>query len=194
MTRPSPFGNRWLRRALALVVTVSALVVGAATAAEAHNVLVGTSPANGSMTAVVPAQVTLTFNEPAIAVGTILIVTGPAGQVQTGAPVLVNNTVTQKLRPGSPAGSYSVSWRVTSTDGHPVSGRFLFTAMAPSKGQQATATASAPSGPATVSGQASGIWWVVTAGAVLLLLLLLAAFIVTRKPDTTPPDEWDPDS
>jgi methionine-rich copper-binding protein CopC len=200
---PSRLGSRWLPRALATVLAVTALLVGAPTAAEAHNILVGTSPADGSMTAVVPAQVTLTFNEPAVAVGTILIVTGPSGQVQTGPAVLVDRTVTQHLRPASPAGRYSVAWRVTSTDGHPVSGKFSFTAMAPSPKQQvnATTTATSTSAGTAATGTAgktnhgessSTLWWVGVGGVVALLLL--TGFVVARKPRTAPQDERDPDS
>jgi methionine-rich copper-binding protein CopC len=198
--RPSRFGARWYLRALVTVWVAAALLVGAATAAEAHNVLVSTSPADGSTTAVVPAQVTLTFNEPALALGTILIVTGPAGQEQSGAAVLVDNTVTEHLRPGSPAGRYTVAWRASSADGHTVSGQFSFTATSPSPGQQATATASASSttgtastaGTASTGGHASTLWWGVAGGAVALCLL--AVFIAGRKPRTTPQSERDPKS
>jgi len=186
---------RWLPRALAAVVAATALLVGGASAAQAHNILVGTSPKNGSMTGAVPASVTLTFNEPALAVGTILIVTGPAGQVQTGATILVNNTVSQHLRPGSPAGRYTVVWRVTSSDGHPVSGQFVFTAMSASPGQAPAASSAATSShrgaqtPATTGGQAFTLWWVVALAVVALVLL--AALVQTRKPRTTPADERD---
>jgi methionine-rich copper-binding protein CopC len=194
-TRPHRLRDRWCPRALAVVLAAAALLVAAATAAQAHNVLVSTSPADGATAKVVPAQVTLTFNEPVIAVGTEIIVTGPDGPVQTGAAVLVNSTVTEHLQPGSPAGQYNVVWRVTSADGHPVSGRFLFNAAAPSSGQSASATAASnPSNstPAGGSGQ-SFVMWFVLAG-IVLILLLLAAFIRTRTPRTTPHHERDPES
>lgn len=186
-------------------MAVAALLLGVPTAAEAHDDLIETSPTDRSTTAVVPAQVTLTFGQPALAVGTIVIVTGPAGQVQTGAAVLVDSTVTEHLRPGSPAGRYTVAWRVSSADGHPVSGQFSFTASTPSPGQQTTAKTSAEStgssrsthastaataGTATTadtattagtSEHASTLWWV-TGG--ILSPLLLVLFIVTRKPRT----------
>jgi methionine-rich copper-binding protein CopC len=174
------------------VLAAAALLLGSATAAQAHNILVGTSPADGSIAKVVPAQVTLTFNEPALALGTEIIVTGPAGQEQSGAAVLVNNTVTEHLQPGSPAGPYAVLWRVTSADGHPVSGKFSFTATSPSPGQRPTATPTTTSTPASVSGQSASLWWALAGGVVVLLLLVV--FIRTRKPRTTPPDERDPES
>jgi methionine-rich copper-binding protein CopC len=189
------FRSRWRPRALAVVLAAAALLVGAATAAQAHNILVGTSPVDGSTAKVVPAQVVLTFNEPAVSVGTEIIVTGPGGQVQSGAAVLVNNTVTERLQPGSPAGQYTVVWRVTSTDGHPISGRFSFTATSPSPGQRPTATpatSSSTPAPASGSGQSPALWWVV-AGAVIVVLLLVV-FIRTRSPRTTPHEERDHNS
>ncbi len=194
MSHPHLFGNRWRPRALAVVLAAAALLVGAATAAQAHNTLEGTSPADGSTVKVVPAAVTLTFNEPALAVGTEIIVTGPGGPIQSGVAVLVNSTVSEHLQPGSPAGQYKVLWRVTSADGHPVSGTFSFTATAASAGQRPTATTttnSSTSAPASGSGQ-SPVLWVVAGGVVVLLLVVI--FISTRKPRTTPHDERDHNS
>lgn len=193
-------------RVLGVVLAVTVLLVGPATAAEAHNILIMTTPKNGATVAVVPAQVSLTFSEPAVAIGTILVVTGPAGQVQTGAAVLVDNTVTEHLRPGSPAGRYRVAWRVTSSDGHPVSGSFSFTALAASPGPQVaptTSTASSPavatstSGAARVSGAArasqggssSALWWIGVAGTIALLHLM--GFIVFSKTRLAPEEERD---
>jgi copper resistance protein C len=192
VSHPHLVRARWSPRALAVVLAVAALLVGPATAAQAHNILVGTSPAAGSIAKVVPAAVTLTFNEPALAIGTEIIVTGPAGQEQSGAAVLVNNTVTEHLQPGSPAGTYTVLWRVTSADGHPVSGKFSFTATSPSPGQRPSATPATTSTPTRVSGQSATLWWSLAVG--LVVLLLLVVFIRTRKPRTTPPDERDPKS
>ena len=191
MTGPHRSGSRWRPRALVVVLATACLLVGAATAAQAHNVLVGTLPANGSTVKVVPAQVVLTFNEPALAVGTEVIVAGPSGPVQTGAAVLVDNTVTERLQPGSPAGQYNVVWRATSADGHPVSGRFAFIATSASPGQHPTAATatSLSTTPGSGSGQSPALWWVAAGGAVILVLV--AAFIRTRKPRTTPHEERD---
>ena len=191
--RTKRFGTHWRTRSLAIVLVVTALLVGAAAAAEAHNILVGTSPADLSKVAVVPAQVTLTFDQPALAVGTEIIVTGPAGQVQSGAAVLVNNTVAEHLRPGAAAGRYTVIWRVTSADSHTVSGQFSFTASSPSPGQQPTSTTTTTTSTTSgTTGHASTRWWVAAGGA--LVLLLLVVFIIAGKPRTSPHDERDPQS
>jgi copper resistance protein C len=191
VTQPHLFGHRRCLRVLAVVLAAAALLVGAATAAQAHNVLVGTSPADGSTVKVVPAAVMLAFNEPALAVGAEIIVTGPGGPVQSGAAVLVNNTVSEHLQPGSPAGQYKVVWRVTSADGHPVSGTFSFTATSASAGQRPTATPTTGSATSTLASGSgkSPVLWVVAGGVVVLLLVVI--FIRTRKPRTTPHDERD---
>ena len=192
---PAQFGASWRLRTLAVVVAMTATLVRGATPAEAHDILVGTSPADGSVVAVVPAQVTLTFEQPALAVGTEIIVTGTAGQEQSGSAALVNNTVTEYLRPGSPAGRYTVAWKVTSADGHPVSGQFSFTASSPSPQRQAPATTSGRAGAAheaSTTGHASTLWWVAAGGA--LMLLLLVALVISGSPRTTPQDERDPRS
>jgi copper resistance protein C len=192
--RPQRVVTLWFPRAVAVVLAATALLVGAATVAQAHNILVTTSPAEGSMPAVVPAQVTLTFNQPALALGTIVVITGPAGQVQTGAAVLVINNVTEHLQPGSPAGQYTVDWRVTSADGHPVSGKFSFTARSPSPGHKATTTTSTAVGTVTsppTGGQTFTQWWLIAVGVVALLLL--GVLIVRGKPRMTPPDQRDPE-
>lgn len=202
-------------RALAIVLAVTALLMGAASTAEAHDSLRGTSPEAGSTTAVAPGGITLTLSQPALAVGTTVIVTGPAGPVQTGKAALSGSTITQRLRPGSPAGGYTVTWRATSADGHPVSGRFSFTAAKASPGGSATATtpampatptittpSAAPttsaaatpasSAPAVATGGTSALWGLL-AGSIVVLLLL-RTFFVRREPRSTPEGERDPRS
>ena len=73
--------------------------------------------------------------------------------MQVGEPRLVDNTVTQALQPGSPAGRYVVEWRVTSADGHPISGTFSFTAAAPGTGEPVPVPEPAmPAAPAAPAG------------------------------------------
>ncbi|MDN5772144.1 MAG: copper resistance protein CopC [Microlunatus sp.] len=107
-----------------LVGLMSALAAGPA---WAHNALISTSPGDGTTVSKPPSSVVLTFNEPAIATGTRLLVSGPTGSVAVGDPKLVDNTVQQDLAPDLVAGQYTVEWRVTSTDGHPINGSFSFT-------------------------------------------------------------------
>lgn len=122
-------------------------MLSVATPSFAHDHLVRTTPAEGVVVGVVPAQMVLSFSEPALSVGSQVLVTGPAGRVDEGPPALVDTTVTQAIRGGSPAGAYTVVWRVTSTDGHAITGSVHFTARQASP--PAAAASSASSGDAT---------------------------------------------
>lgn len=117
-------------RAAALAVLAAVvIVVGVGSPASAHNVLISVAPADGSTVAAAPSSVVLTFDQPAQALGTEILVRGPGGStVSIGDAVLVNSTVSQQLGAQRPAGTYTVEWRVTSADGHPVSGHFTFSA------------------------------------------------------------------
>ncbi|GIG21921.1 hypothetical protein Cch01nite_26450 [Cellulomonas chitinilytica] len=120
--------SRLLRASAALLLAGAAALAGAS-AAQAHDVLVGTNPADGSVVEVPPHHVTLTFTEPAVALGTEIVVTGPDGTVaSTGPAELVDDDVNQYLLEQLPKGLYTVQWRVTSADGHAVDGTFTFTA------------------------------------------------------------------
>jgi hypothetical protein len=67
--------------------------------------------------------------------GAQVVITGPSGPVQTGSPIVVDNSARQPLAADAPAGNYEVAWRVTSADGHPITGTFRFTAEAAGAGQ-----------------------------------------------------------
>lgn len=143
------------RAALAALAAVAILLLGSS-AASAHDRLVSSSPADGATLATTPTKVVLTFSDEVVPVGTQLVVSGPDGEVQQGRPRVDGATVTQAIAPGSPAGRYTVTWRVTSKDGHPVSGTLAFTAQAagtpvPSR----TTSAPAPSSATTSTGASS---------------------------------------
>jgi methionine-rich copper-binding protein CopC len=137
--RPLPLFRRG-----ALAALVGALLVAAAARASAHDELRSTSPAAGAVVDALPTQVVLTFDEPALAVGTEVQVTGPAGLVSDGPPQLSGTEVRQPVRSG-PAGRYTVTWRATSADGHPVSGTFGFTTQRASSPTTSTTTPSTTS-------------------------------------------------
>ena len=158
----------------AAVLAVAGLMIGASPA-WAHNVLKSSNPTDGERVARTPSSVVLTFDEPAIALGTKLVVTGPEGPAQIGTPRLVDKTVTQDLQPGAPAGAYTVDWRVTSADGHPISGSFTFTAKAAGVPSTAPSFAPQPStAPTAPTARGSSALWLV-AGAVIVLAAGLLA-------------------
>ena len=166
---------------LTTAVLLSLLV---AAPASAHNSLVGTDPADGSTVSATPAAVVLTLNEPAVALGTQVVVTGPQGQASVGAARLVDATVRQELVAGAPAGRYTVSWRVTSDDGHPITGTLSFTSAASGGG-----TLAPDSTPAAGESGGAGVptWaWLVLAALVLGTAVTLAVVFRRRPPASGP--------
>ena len=152
-----PSQRATLRGPLALLATLALLLLGS-TAASAHDRLVSTSPDDGSTVATAPTMVSLTFSDDVVAVGTKIVVSGPDGDVQQGPPRIDGPTVTQPLAAGSAAGAYTVTWRATSKDGHPVSGTFRFTATAAGAGvpsSSAATTDPATSTPSTTAASSS---------------------------------------
>lgn len=142
-------------RFLAVVAVVVLGLVTGATTASAHDTLASTDPADGSTVAVAPAAVTLVFNEPAQALGSQIRVIGPDGSVvSTGDVVLNGASVSEHLVDSRPAGTYTVAWRITSTDGHPISGSFTFTATG-AAGPAPTAATPAPTATAAANAAAA---------------------------------------
>lgn len=190
---PRGLGRSTLGRLVAVLVGVAFAVVVSATPASAHNVLRSTTPAGQQTVAAVPTAVVLTFNEPAIAMGTQIVVSGPSGEVQSGPPKLVDSSVSQPLSPGAPAGSYTVTWRVTSVDGHPISGTYAFTATAAGAGEPLPSVAPTPA-PTPSTSPPIGLGLLV--GAVVLVAGAVVVRQVLRRrgpgPQASDPESSDP--
>ena len=167
-----------------LAIVAAAFVLIPAAAAQAHDVLVGTDPADGSVVAAVPATVGLTFDHTPIAIGSVVRVQDATGTDYADGPVaIVDNHVTQALKSDAPAGKYTVVWRVVSADGHPIEGTFAFTAGGantaagtPPSSASAVGSAVAAPGAAASAGLPTEL---VTAGAVAVVLVL--AFVALAR-------------
>ena len=139
---------RQVRRQL-LSLLLGSLILAAATLglagpASAHDAAESTSPAEGAALATPPAVVSVTFSNKPLGIGSSFSVRDAAGtEWADGSVQIVDNVATQKLRPGGPAGAYTVAWRVVSSDSHPIEGTFTFTA---ASGAGATASGAATSG------------------------------------------------
>ncbi|WNB87424.1 copper resistance protein CopC [Cellulomonas sp. ATA003] len=136
---------RWTARAAVAALLGVLALAGLSGPAAAHDTLTGSTPADGASVDVPPAAVELTFSSAPLALGTEVQVTGPDGAVvSVGDPQLGDDTVTQPLTDGLPAGQYAVAWRVTSADGHPISGELAFTAAAAAPAAPAVPAEPAP--------------------------------------------------
>ncbi|MEO5743314.1 MAG: copper resistance CopC family protein [Terracoccus sp.] len=122
------------------LVLVAVVALAFPSLASAHDVLQKTAPADGTTLATMPSTVSLQFAEPPLAIGTQVIVKGPDGDVASGKPTIEGNSVVQAVSPTAPAGGYTVTYRVTSEDGHPVTGTFSFQAGSGPDGSTAAAT------------------------------------------------------
>ena len=168
-------------RTAGVLTAVALVLLGAGTpAARAHDQLVTTVPAAGA-TVPAPASVELRLRGTPQALGTQVVVTAPGGAVVSrGEPELRGSTVVQPLADGLAGGPYTVAWRVTSADGHPLSGTSSFTVAAagapappaPDPAAPSEASASQPADPWSGSAAPAAAAGVVllAAGAVLLRL------------------------
>lgn len=173
-------------------------------AASAHDAAESTSPANGSTVATVPDTVSITFNNRPLPLGSQIAVNDGQGRNWAdGAVDIVDSTVSQKLRPGAPAGAYTVVWRVVSSDSHPIEGIFSFTASGSgsTSGTGSTATAgpgaqspaaevptvgTAPAGagsaaPAVPEASQPFPWSIVAFAGVALALLVILGVTARRR-------------
>jgi copper resistance protein C len=124
-TQPRTALRRFVIGAVALLVTI----LGAMPAAQAHDYLVGSTPKLNSTVTTAPKRVSLTFNDIVLTrpAPPQLSVRGPDGRYyETGCATVTDATVDIPVALGG-AGKYTVTWRIVSADGHPVSDSISFT-------------------------------------------------------------------
>ncbi len=165
-------------RGLAVAACAAALLLIAtfnAPAAFAHAVRISADPADNAVLANGPGRVSATFNERLQTTFAAMTVIGPDGNVwSTGEPAVQGAVVSVGLRPLGPAGTYTVNYRVTSADGHVVSGSWSFRLTVPGTGT--------PGPPAAGAGRGGAlpVWpFVVVAVA---LVAAGALWAVRRRP------------
>jgi methionine-rich copper-binding protein CopC len=134
---------RSIRRQLLSAVlgsfVLAAALLGLAGPASAHDAAESSSPAQGATVATPPETVSVTFNNNPLGIGSQFSVKDATGaEWADGAVEIVDNVASQKLKGGAPAGAYTVSWRVVSSDSHPIEGTFGFTASAAASGAAPT--------------------------------------------------------
>src|SRR4029077_2918358 len=132
--------------------------------ASAHAVRVATDPVENTELNQGPQKVSATFNEALQPQFAAMTVVGPDGNLwSTGDPKVDGAVISVGVRPLGPSGTYTVNYRVTSADGHVVSGAWSF---------RLTVTGTGTPGPSasttTASGDGAPVWpFFVAAGAVV---------------------------
>ena len=127
-TATAPRPGRAARLSMVVVVAFLA-VVTVASPASAHATLSSSSPSPGDLLPAAPTGVELRFDETVTTVPDSLRVLGPDGsRADTGVTHRGGDgsTIAVGLRDRPSKGTYLVSWRIVSADGHPVSGAFTF--------------------------------------------------------------------
>ncbi|HEX5909758.1 MAG TPA: copper resistance protein CopC, partial [Thermoleophilaceae bacterium] len=114
-----------------LLTAVVVLVLGLALAPEAgaHALVTSTSPTRGAALEKEPERVVLRFSEAVeTSFGAVRVFDAKGRRVDTGATGRPSaSSVSARLRPGLADGPYTATYRVVSSDSHPVSGGFTFT-------------------------------------------------------------------
>lgn len=146
-------------RLIAAAVAMGALSALVSTApASAHNYLVSSTPAADATLTEQPGTVSVTTNDNLLNLGddgasAVIQVVGPAQSplyYGDGCVSVLGPTASMPVQLGA-GGSYTVTWQVVSTDGHPVSGQYSFD-WQPAEGQAlATGSETAPDCNGTVS-------------------------------------------
>ncbi|MDX2377581.1 copper resistance protein CopC [Microbacterium sp. LRZ72] len=122
------------RRTLATVLAAALLGGGIALAtaapASAHEELVSSYPQANTTINGSPDEITLSFSGELLIdmESAIIEVIAPEGQdIATDVPIVADTWVTQHLAPEPSEGVYTVSWRVVTSDGHPITGEYTYT-------------------------------------------------------------------
>ena len=134
-----------------LAVLLAVLALAGAPTASAHAVRLATDPPADAVMATGPAKVSATLNETLQTTFDAMTVVGPDGNLwSTGEPRVHGAIIEIDVMPLGPVGTYTANYRVTSADGHVVTGAWSFHLTVAGTGRPGPSAAS-------VSGQPQGI-------------------------------------
>ncbi|UXA13353.1 copper resistance protein CopC [Mycobacterium sp. SMC-8] len=111
----------------AVTFGLAAGALGSASTAWAHAARIASDPGENAELELPPSSVNATFNEPMQSQFAAMTVVGPDGALWSDGDPTVNGAVIGvAVRPGGPAGEYTVNYRATSADGHVVTGSWSY--------------------------------------------------------------------
>lgn len=171
---PAGPARRPPRRRFLAAVTALLVLWGlvAAPGASAHAVVISTNPADGSLLATAPSQVSIVFSEAVeLQLGALRVFAPDGSRADVGSaghPAGHADTASIGLRPNLKDGTYVVSWRVISADSHPVHGGFTFS-IGTTSAPAAAGSAAAPAGDKTVGVLFGIARWLAFLGFALLV-------------------------
>jgi methionine-rich copper-binding protein CopC len=102
------------------------LLVGPA--ASAHDDVIDQVPAPGSQVEAGLVEIKLDFSNELLDIGSgaEIVVTAPDGSLAPATCAALNGTLASAQTDLDQAGTYTVAWRVVSSDGHPIEGSYNF--------------------------------------------------------------------
>ncbi len=155
---------------LTLLVGIFALGLLSMPPAGAHSSIVSSSPASDETLMSLPNRVQITFDEPLMVMGSaktnVLQVLDTKGeQIDTGNSTTSGSVLSVDITDQGQTGTFTVSFRVVSSDGHPAEGSYNFK-VDPSSSAQVTATEK----PKVVSHAHQESFWVQHQDHILLIV------------------------
>ncbi|MDY3049199.1 MAG: copper resistance protein CopC [Rothia sp. (in: high G+C Gram-positive bacteria)] len=115
--------------ALLGVVALAATSLLGFSPAQAHDELVSSNPSQNAQLSQAPQSLELTYSGEIMDLDGVnqVRVSNAAGESMTeGSPQVEGKQVIQDLKSDQQEGTYTVSWRVVSSDGHPIQGTFTY--------------------------------------------------------------------
>ncbi|MFM7536945.1 MAG: copper resistance protein CopC [Acidimicrobiales bacterium] len=161
---------RAIRLAIAAALGFVGLVSIGASAAAAHATIVSVEPADGAVVAVAPSAAILRFDQ-GVDIISVRLIDGAGVTQALAARVERDGSVVRAPLPALSAGTYALSWRVVSADGHPVDGASSFGVAVASVARPPTPSFGGDRTVGVVAGAVRAVGF----GAALVLLGLFAA-------------------
>jgi methionine-rich copper-binding protein CopC len=152
-------------RLACIAALVAAMALAGAPVAAAHAARVASDPADNAALAAGPPRVSATFNEQLQPQFAAMTVVGPDGNLWSeGDAQVAGAVIAVEVRQLGPAGTYTVNYRVTSADGHPVSGSWSFRLTVAGAGMPGPSAAT----PTDTNGGGIPVWPFLIAGALII--------------------------
>ena len=147
-----------------LLLTAALAALAAPGTADAHAILLGTSPANHAVLTHSPREIRVTFDDTIrLGAGNAAVANAGGGSILAGAPTVTGHSLILPLRPALPSGAYSARWSIVAEDGHRQQGVLAF------------AVGAGASTPSSILGSSSPLSWTDVALRALYLLGALTA-------------------
>lgn len=160
-----PSGRRASLGVLLACVALAFAWLAVPPVASAHASRLSVDPPENAELSTGPRQVSATFNERLQTTFEAMNVIGPDGHLwSTGEPRVQGAVLSMDVMPLGPVGTYTVNYRVTSADGHVVSGSWSFRLTTPGTGTPGPLPAAAAGG-----GGGFPVWPLFLAAAALVV-------------------------